>query len=73
MRNEYFLKQFSIKSLNMSTEAALHRCFYKANMEQIIICSKFTGEHLYQSVVSIKLLCSFIEIILWHGYSPENL
>ena len=57
----------------MNTEAALHRCFYKANMEQIIICSKLTGEHLYQSAVLIKLLCSFIEIILWHGYSAENL
>ena len=57
----------------MNTEAALHRCFYKANMEQIIICSKLTGEHLYQSAVLIKLLCSFIEITLWHGYSAENL
>ena len=37
------------------------------------ICSKFTGEHSYQSLVSIKLLCNFIEITLWHGCSPENL
>ena len=37
------------------------------------ICSKFTGEHPYRSVVSIELLCNFIEITLWHGCSPENL
>ena len=37
------------------------------------ICSKFTGEHPCRSVISIKLLCNFIEITLWHGYSPVNL
>ena len=37
------------------------------------ICSKFTGEHPYRSVISIKLLCNFIEIALWHGCSPANL
>ena len=44
------------------------------------ICSKFTGEHLCQSVISIKLLCfavalpcNFIEITLRHGCSPVNL
>ena len=30
------------------------------------ICSKFTGKHPCQSVISIKLLCNFIEITLWH-------
>ena len=34
------------------------------------ICSKFTGEHPCRSVISIKLLCSFIETILRHGCSP---
>ena len=34
------------------------------------ICSKFTGEQPYRSVISIKLLCNFIEIPLRHGYSP---
>ena len=28
------------------------------------ICSKFTGEYPCQSAISIKLLCSFIEIVL---------
>ena len=37
------------------------------------ICSKFTGEHLCQSVILIKLLCNFIEITLRHGCSPVNL
>ena len=37
------------------------------------ICSKFTGEHLCQSVISIKLLSNFIEIALRHGCSPVNL
>ena len=37
------------------------------------ICSKFTGEYSCQSVISIKLLCNFIEIARRHGYSPVNL
>ena len=37
------------------------------------ICSKFTGEHPCRSVISIKLLCNFIEITLRHGLSPVNL
>ena len=37
------------------------------------ICSKFTGEHPCQSVISIKFQSNFIEITLRHGYSPVNL
>ena len=37
------------------------------------ICSKFPGEHPCPSVISIKLLCNFAEITLWHGCSPVNL
>ena len=37
------------------------------------ICSKLTGEHPCRSVVSIKLLCNFIDITFRHGYSPVNL
>ena len=37
------------------------------------ICSKFTGEHPCRSVISIKLLCNFIEVALRHGCSPVNL
>ena len=37
------------------------------------ICGEFTGEHPCQRVISIKLLCTFFEITLWHGSSPVNL
>ena len=37
------------------------------------ICSKFTEEHRYWSVISVKLLCKFIEITLPHGCSPVSL
>ena len=37
------------------------------------ICSKFTGEQPSRNVISIKLLYNFIEITLWHRYSPVNL
>ena len=37
------------------------------------LCSKFTGEHLCRSAISIKLLCNFIEIALRHGCSTVNL
>ena len=35
------------------------------------ICSKCTGEHPCRSVISIKLLCNFIDIAHRHGCSPE--
>ena len=37
------------------------------------ICSKFTGGHPCQNVISIKMQSSFIEITLQHGCSPVNL
>ena len=37
------------------------------------ICSKFTGERPCRSVISIRLLCNFIETALRHGCSPVNL
>ena len=37
------------------------------------ICCKFTREHPYRSVISIKLLSNFIEITLLHGWSLVNL
>ena len=37
------------------------------------ICSKSTGEHLFQSVTSKKLFCNFIAITLRHGCSSANL
>ena len=37
------------------------------------MCSKFTEEHLCQSVISLKWQSNFIEIALWHGCAPVNL
>ena len=37
------------------------------------IRSKFTGEHLCRSEISIKSQSNFIKIALWHGGSPVNL
>ena len=37
------------------------------------ICSKFTGEHPCWSVISINLLCDFIEITLKYWCSSVNL
>ena len=37
------------------------------------IYSKFTGEHPCRNVISIKLLCNFIEIPFRHVCSPVNL
>ena len=37
------------------------------------ICSKFTEEQPCRNVISITLLCNFIEIALWHVFSPVNL
>ena len=36
-------------------------------------CSKFAVEQPYRNVISIKLLCNFIEITLRDGCSPVNL
>ena len=60
--------------------APRERCNYRSSHPEVFlrkgilkICSKFTGEHPCRSVISIKLLCNFIKIILWHGCSPVNL
>ena len=37
------------------------------------ICSKFTREHPWRSVISLKLQNNFNEITLWHGCSSVNL
>ena len=50
--------------------AAVRGVFTKTCSEK---SSKFTGEHTCRSVISIKLLCSFIEIALRHGCKPVNL
>ena len=37
------------------------------------VCSQFIPEHPCRSVISINLLCSFIQIVLWRKCSPVNL
>ena len=37
------------------------------------ICGKLTRENSCWGVISIKLLCNFIEITLWHGCPSVNL
>ena len=37
------------------------------------ICSKFTGEHPYRSMILIRLQSNFTEITLQHGCSPVKL
>ena len=37
------------------------------------ICSKFTEELSYQSAISLKFLCNFIQITLQRGHSHVNL
>ena len=37
------------------------------------ICCKFTREHPYRGLISIMLLCKFIEMALQHGSSSVNL
>ena len=70
-QNNYFLASFrwvqllSRKSSSSSPELLLGKKILK-------ICSKFTGDHQCQIVISIKLLCSFTEIALWHGCFPVD-
>ena len=73
----FILSQTSINILIIWSDFAFH---YRSSPPELFlrkgvpkICSKFTGEHLCRSVISIKLLCKFIEITLRHGYSPVNL
>ena len=47
-------------------EVFLRKCVLK-------ISSNFTGEHRYWNLISIKLLCNFIEVTLRCGCSPVNL
>ena len=53
----------------------LRNSFPKAFFKKCVLqkCSKYTGEHSYGSVISVKLHSNFIEIILPHGCFPLNL
>ena len=54
-----------------ATEAAIQRCSLGKGV--LKMCSKFTGEHLRRSVISIKLHKQLYWNHTWHGCSPVNL
>ena len=62
----------SEKSSYISSNKISHQEVYLGK-SVLKTCIKFTGEHSCQSAISVKLLCNFIEIALWHGCSPVNL
>ena len=53
------------------SEAAIHGCSHKNSV--LKICSIFTGEYTCQSVISVKLQGSFIEIALQHEFLRKYL
>ena len=70
LRHLYYLENITWTVRSMSRNS--HPDLFLAKVV-LKICSKFTGEHSCQSVISIKLLCNFTEITLWHGCSSVNL
>ena len=56
---------------DLNLETTLQRCSWEKGVLKIY--SQFKGKHSCKSVISIKLLCSFIEITLQHGCSSVNL
>ena len=70
---------FTFKS-GSKTFCSLSDTNYRSNPPEVFsgkvflkICSKFTGEHPCRSVISIKLLCYFIESALRNVCSSGNL
>ena len=60
------LQLFSDLIRSSPLEVFLRKSFLK-------ICSKYTGEHPCQGVISINLESNFIEFALWHGCSLVKL
>ena len=60
-----------IKALILLNRSSSPEVFWRIGA--IKQCSWFTGKHPRRSLISIKLLCSYIEIALRHGYSLVNL
>ena len=52
----------------------IYKTYYRSSPKSVAkIYSKFTGEHVCRSVISIKLQSNFIDIAHWHGCSPVDL
>ena len=56
--------------ISISSRSCHHEVFLEKSV--LKISNKFTGEHPWQGVISIKLFCNFIEIAPPHWYSPVN-
>ena len=78
----FFRKKLGFESLKNKSEvqwtlvlALLRSCHQGVFLRKGVlkICCKFTGEHPCRSVISIKLLCNFIDIAIRHGCSPIDL
>ena len=74
------LLTFGSQNWNMEKKFKILRAMLRSSHQEVLlerrilkICSKFTGEHTCQSVISIKLQSIFTEITIRHGCSPVNL
>ena len=65
----FLMDNFALLNIGMTSSRA--EMFLRKGV--LIICSRFIGDHPSPSVISIKLLCNFIEITHWHVCSPVNL
>ena len=70
-QRNYYLHRNKLQQIDDRYSSSLAEVFFVKVV--LKICSKFTGEHPYRSVISIKLLCNFIEITPRYGCSPVNL
>ena len=75
-----YINYFNYSSFDVEYFVFLQASKYRSSPSEVFlgnsvlkICSKFTEEHQYQCLISIKLLFNFIEIILRHGCSSVNL
>ena len=65
--------KYDTYTTHMSAESSICRSRLVFLRKGVLkICTKFT-EHPFQSEISIKLLCKFIEITLRHGCSSVDL
>ena len=65
---------------NMALSRVRETLDFRSNPPQVFfgkvvlkLCSKFTEKHSCRNVISIKLLCNFIEITLRRGCFPVHL
>ena len=68
LRKNHF---FEVQNGNSKSRSSHSKAFLVKYVLEI--CSKFTGEHPCRSVISVNLLCDFIEITLKYWCSSVNL